>query len=478
MLVSLMFHVLPSVTKRLAIGVNIDTGDRLLLVGFSQDMCATIKRMRPKEMYVVKATEKPVGQYPSTFIDLKTHYYLNTTKVSLLPASTLSASKLSAHMASFETFFDRISELVLNAGPTRVSFRGVVIKSTKCVMPKGSGARSIIADESGQCIAFCQFNGTVKEVGSLMYCRLAQVYTDRNDHHIELSCVSTTFLVSDVKLINAPPMLQSFHRTNDMAQIEQQHNRSSLDDLEETTMAAMTKKIEDRYDIDAKMSAEKLKLSPSSSAAAASSSSSSSAAAASSSSSIASSSSSSSDSAYSPYSSTTTDGADESTENEAKYTESGYVTLTLKRIIAVPSPYYNACVHESSTSWGNTTCNKSVIKLASGQDWMDHKDRPAGTNVHRSQSCLQRYMFTAVFEDDTDSAQCTTSNTKEYPFKVFNEFGAIMLGMAAPEFAMLSTNRQAEIQDSLKEPAVYVVTISRHGIIENMQITQCSGETD
>lgn len=465
------FFLFSPVPKKLAIAINIDSGDLLLVIAFGQEVSAILQAMKPAGLYVIKAIEKPIGMYPSTFIELKTHFHLSKTKVSPLPASSLNATKLSKFMASFETHFMRISELVLDAGNTRVSFRGIVIKSCACKMPKGEAVRSFIVDESGQCIAFCQFNGKVMNIGSLVYCRLAQVYTDKNDHHIELSCVSVTYVASNLRLIDAPSELQSFYRVNDMTKMLAHHNRSSPEELEETTMIAMINKLESRYAIDAKTQEISQPL-PSSSSAAPSSS----CAAASSSSS----SSSTSCVAYSPM-----DVVGINAHGiEHKHMMSGYVTLKLKRIIAGASLYYNACVHKSMSSWGESTCNKSVVRLIPGEDWMDHKDRAAGEHVHRSQSCLQRYMFTAVFEEEEEEANNvvvlsgTKAHINEYQYKVFDEFGTLLLGVDAPDFALLSNKLQVEVQNHLKNPAVYVVTISRNGVIENMQTTQCAGEID
>lgn len=422
--------------------------------------------MAVNQLYLVKALEKPVGQYPSTFIELTSHFYLGRTRVTNVNTNTLTAIAFKQHVAMFESLFNRISELVLATSGDLVSFRGIVIQSEECTLGKSKAVRTIVVDESGQCIAFCQFNGAVMEIDTLMYCRLAQVYTDQTDHHIELSCVGATYIASDLKLIDAPPALQSFHRTNDMANMIQYHNRSTSDDLEETTMSAMIIKLEEKYAIDEKTRSAVKAASASSAAGAA-------AAAASTSSS-----SSTASSSHSPMNSASRAGAK---DHALKYTMSGYVLLKAKRFNSGPTLYYNACVQQSKTSWGDSTCNKGVVKLVPGQPWMDHKDRPAGVNVHRSASCTQRYMFTVVFEEEVTSQHLVCNDNaasmdNEYPYRVFDEFGTALMGLVAPDFALLPNERQEDAQKSLENAAMYVVTISRNGVIENMQLTKCSGD--
>lgn len=429
-----------TVVKKLAIARNIDSGDLLLLVAFGQDTAAILQRMKPAELFVVSATEKPVGKFPSTFIELKTHFYLGKTKVTMLPLSSLAPDKLSRWMASLESYFDRISELVLDGGAARVSFRGIVIKSTECMMPTGKAVRSIIADESGTCVSLRQFNGKIMRPGTLTYCRYAQVFKDRNDHHVEATCVSATYIASNLRLITAPQELQDFYRDNDMTDVENHHNRSSCEDLQETTIAAMVLALEVMYDLDAKAKVTQDASAPASS-------------------------SSSSDMIIDPES---IQHDEEDITNQ--HVKTGLVTLKLARIMSGAMMYYNACTNQSLTNRGESTCNKAVSILVPGEDWLDHKDRPAGKVVHKSKTCTQRFVFTAVFEEEIDG------ESKEYSYKVFDEFGTTLMQMEASEWATLSTDMQDQTKVNLANAAVYVVTINRNGVIENMQTTENAGD--
>lgn len=86
-------------------------------------------------------------------------------------------------------------------------------------------------------------------------------------------------------------------------------------------------------------------------------------------------------------------------------------------------------------------------------------------------------MCTAVFAEEIVDGQPSGGLPKnEYPYKVFDAFGTLLMGMPAGEFALFSQSAQDDVIHSLDMEAVYVVTIDQNGIITNMQTTQQTDE--
>lgn len=457
---------LVSAVKRTAIVANIDTGVTTILVGFAFDSANCIAGMRNHQLYSVSVRETS-ALYPSTFENLPTHYNLNKQFARPLPLSDITADLNLKIRSRMETYFDRISDLDLTGINQLVSFRGVVLDSVSCTMAQSVGVRSTIADESGKSIIFFRFGGIPLHVGKFMYCRLAKVYTDAVDRHIELSCNAKTYVASNILLIHAPIALQNFYANNDMRHIATHCNRSTATALEETTMRALMMKLDVMQEQDIKEKQDKKALEPSDGIAAAASSSSSNASA----------------SGYAVY-----DAYSIAPEEVVRpHVAHGYVALQVKRFDN-PVLFYNACTQAMTTGKLSTrSCNKAVVSIQG--DLVDHKSgRAEDQRVHPRPTCTQRFMFNVVFEEPVQGDVKETNNREndrqvtpypnEFVYTASDEFGAQFIGCTAVEYAKLSPSTMDDIRQQVMKPATYAVTINRNGKILQMQMTETANNDD